>query len=110
MSEEKHDNTNLQEDNTDDNMGAGGNGNAGEGAGNENPEDTLRKVIDGQKATIDTLMEQVESLNGQIAKLVRSQGAKVDDSDNPDKKDEPSSIPENYVYLKDLGAEIGKRD
>lgn len=88
-----------------------GNEGAGDDAGNANPEDTFRKVIEGQKSTIDVLMEQVESLNGQIARLVRTQGTTADDGANPDTlHDEPQPIPENYVYLKDLGSEIGKRD
>ena len=87
-----------------------GNEGAGDNAGNESPEDTYRKVIEGQKSTIDLLMEQVESLNGQIARLVRTQGTPADDGENPDTlHDEPQPMPENYVYLKDLGSEIGKR-
>lgn len=88
-----------------------GNEGAGGDAGDATPEDTFRKVIEGQKTTIDMLMEQVESLNGQIARLVRTQGTPADDGANPDTlHDEPQPMPENYVYLKDLGSEIGKRD
>lgn len=88
-----------------------GNEGAGDNAGDATPEDTFRKVIEGQKSTIDMLMEQVESLNGQIARLVRTQGTPADDGANPDTlHDEPQPMPENYVYLKDLGSEIGKRD
>lgn len=88
-----------------------GNEGAGNNAGNANPEDTFRKVIEGQKSTIDMLMEQVESLNGQIARLVRTQGTRADDGANPDTlHDGPQPVPENYVYLKDLGSQIGKRD
>ena len=46
-----------------------GNEGAGDNAGDATPEDTFRKVIEGQKSTIDMLMEQVESLNGQITRL-----------------------------------------
>lgn len=85
-------------------------GNEGKAGAGENPEDTYRKVIEGQKSTIDMLMEQVESLNGQIARLVRTQGTSADEGQNPDTlHDEPQPMPENYVYLKDLGSEIGKR-
>lgn len=88
-----------------------GNEGAGDNAGNATPEDTFRKVIEGQKSTIDMLMEQVESLNGQIARLVRTQGTPADEGQNPDTlHDEPQPMPENYVYLKDLGSQIGKRD
>lgn len=85
-------------------------GNEGAADAGENPEDTYRKVIEGQKSTIDMLMEQVESLNGQIARLVRTQGTPADDGANPDTlHDEPQPMPEDYIYLKDLGSEIGKR-
>ena len=87
-----------------------GNEGTGDNAGDATPEDTFRKVIEGQKSTIDMLMEQVESLNGQIARLVRTQGTIADDGANPDTlHDDVQPMPENYVYLKDLGSEIGKR-
>lgn len=74
-------------------------------------EDTLKGIIAKQNGTIDTLTDQIESLNAQIAKLVRSSGSTVEDAntDNGFEDDDPTSR-EDYVYLKDLGAEIGKRD
>lgn len=87
-----------------------GNEGAGDNAGEATPEDTFRKVIEGQKSTIDMLMEQVESLNGQIARLVRTQGTTAEGGVNPDTlHDDMQPLPEDYVYLKDLGSEIGKR-
>ena len=86
-------------------------GNEGNADAGENPEDTYRKVIEGQKSTIDMLMEQVQSLNGQIARLVRTQGTPAEGGVNPDTlHDDVQPLPENYVYLKDLGSQIGKRN
>jgi len=81
------------------------------GAGHVSSEDTLKGIIAKQNGTIDTLTDQIESLNAQIAKLVRSSGSQVEgaNTDNGFEDDDPTSR-EDYVYLKDLGAEIGKRD
>ena len=83
-------------------------------AGAETPEDTsgFEKVIERQNATIETLLKQVDSLNDQIARYVRntSTPASVDgDAHIPDERNYDVSIKEDYVYLKDLGGEIGKR-
>ena len=83
------------------------------GAGDA-PEDTLGKyleTINKQQEYINTLIGQVDSLNKQIVSYVRSTGAE------PSKGTEPpdnhaqvrDKLPEDYVYLKDLGKEIGKR-
>lgn len=88
------------------------------GAGASTPEDTpkpenpYQSTIEQQNSTIQALMEQNERLTTQINKLIRNGAAIVDDSstgsasipDNPD-------ITENddYVPLKDLGSEFGKR-
>lgn len=104
--------TELTEDNTDDNMQVNP---ANPSAGEETPEDTqgndFGKVIEAQNKTIETLLGQIESLNGQISKLVRSSGT-VSSAD-PDGDVKPSPAPakgEDYVYLKELGSQIGKRD
>lgn len=117
------DNTDLQEDNNPANLDATGNG-AAQGAGDKAPEDTQgsgvdfsaiieaqRKTIEQQQATISEALEQVSSLNKQIAEYVRSVGSPAPDGQAPDDgtKTPDSRIPEDYTYLKDLGKEIGKR-
>lgn len=109
---EPKNNTNLQEGNTDDNMQATGNA----GAGDTAPEDTAagnayEHTIERQQETINTLLGRIDSLNAQIADYVRSTGSKADEGVNPDDNGQTagSSIPEDYIYLKDLGKEIGKR-
>ena len=82
------------------------------GAG-DSPEDTLGKyqeTIAAQQKQIGTLLEQVNSLNEQIVSYVRSTGAKAEEGKNPDDAGEKPAIGEGYVYLKDLGKEIGKRE
>lgn len=103
---------NLPEDNTDDNMQVNP---ANPSAGAETPEDTqgndFGKVIEAQNKTIETLLGQIESLNGQISKLVRSSGTAS--SADPDGDVKPNPAPakgEDYVYLKELGSQIGKRN
>ena len=83
-------------------------------AGAETPEDTtgFEKVIERQNATIETLLKQVDSLNDQIARYVRNTSTPASDNGNtytPNDRDYDVSIKEDYVYLKDLGWEIGKR-
>lgn len=83
-------------------------------AGAETPEDTVgfEKVIERQNATIETLLKQVESLNDQIARYVRNTSTPASDSGNtytPNEREYDVTIKEDYVYLKDLGGEIGKR-
>jgi hypothetical protein len=104
--------TELPEDNTDDNIIQA---NPSQGAGAETPEDTtgndFGKVIDAQNKTIETLLGQIENLNGQISKLVRSSGTAS--SADPDADVKPNPAPEkgeDYVYLKDLGSQIGRRN
>lgn len=104
--------TGLTGDNPDDNMQVNP---AAPNAGAETPEDTqgneFGKVIDAQNKTIETLLGQIESLNGQISKLVRSNGTAS--SADPDEDMKPIPAPtkdEDYVYLKELGSQIGKHD
>lgn len=84
-------------------------------AGAETPEDTtgFEKVIERQNATIETLLKQVDSLNDQIARYVRNTSTPASDegSANPASiiEYESPTDEEGYVYLKDLGREIGKR-
>lgn len=84
-----------------------------EGAG-EAPEDTLGKyleTINKQQEYINTLIGQVDSLNKQIVSYVRSTGAESSQGTEP--PDNPAQVreklPDDYVYLKELGKEIGKR-
>ena len=88
------------------------------GAGVSTPEDTpnaenpYQSTIEQQNSTIQALMEQNERLTTQINKLIRNGAAIVDDSstgsaslpDNPD-----ITVSDDYVPLKDLGSEFGKR-
>lgn len=85
-------------------------------AGASTPEDTQPEnpyevIIEQQNRTIDTLIAQAESLNAQIVRLLQS-GVQITDgnaqADNGYVND--SALPEDYVPLKDLGAEIGKYD
>ena len=117
------DNTNLQEDNTDATINPTGK-DAAQGAG-ANPEDTragmvdYQAIIDAQTQTIEKqqelveqLLGKVDSMNAQIATYVRSVGAPAPEGGNPPDdgtKPPAGGIPEDYVYLKDLGKEIGKR-
>lgn len=81
------------------------------GAG-EAPEDTLGKyqeTIAAQQKQIGVLLEQVQSLNDQIVSYVRSTGAKAEDNLVPEGGGK-SAFDEDYVYLKDLGKDIGKRE
>lgn len=84
-------------------------------AGEKTPEDTasFEKVIEQQNNTIEALLKQVNSLNDQIARYVRNTSTPTSNEGSAD----PASIiepekptdKEDYVYLKDLGREIGKR-
>lgn len=108
------DNNNLPEGNTDDTMQVAGNTGAGEGT----PEDTAavgsayEATIERQQETINTLLSRIDSLNAQISDYVRSTGSRADEGADPDDNGSATApvIPEDYVYLKDLGREIGKRD
>ena len=79
--------------------------------GEKASEDTVayEKIIAKQDKLIDTLMERVENLQSQITRYVRITSATVEDAPAHDTGESENSIPENYVYLKDLGAQIGKR-
>ena len=80
------------------------------GAGDA-PEDTLGKyqeTITEQQKQISTLLEQVNSLNEQIVSYVRSTGAKAEGNKTPDDVAQKRTFDDDYVYLKDLGKEIGK--
>lgn len=116
------DNTNLSNDNTNGTLDV--TGNAAQGAG-VNPEDTranidYQAIIDAQTKTIEKqqelvsqLLDKVNSVNAQIATYVRSVGAPAPEGSNPPDdgtKPPAGGIPEDYVYLKDLGKDIGKRD
>lgn len=115
-------NTNLQENNTNDNLQIEPNNDTSlNSAGQmDSPEDTqngyasYERVIKSQNATIETLTGQIESLNKQISALVRSSGTSSDNGTynpaiDPDTNSAPI-IPDDYVYLKELGKEIGKRN
>lgn len=84
-------------------------------AGAGTPEDTasFEKVIEQQNSTIETLLKQVNSLNDQIARYVRTTSTPANDNQEntytPNDREYDVTIKEDYVYLKDLGGEIGKR-
>ena len=101
---------NLQTIAQDDNLDAG---QLTQGAGEKTPEDTPRDlgdVVRAQETTISELVNHIESLNSQISKLVRSAGVPSDTQPpEPTLPDNPVDR-EGYVYLKDLGREMGKGD
>lgn len=75
------------------------------------PENPYEVIIEQQNRTIDTLIAQAESLNAQIVRLLQSGVQITDGNAQPDNGYVNDSVlPEDYVPLKDLGAEIGKRD
>lgn len=80
-------------------------------AGTEQPEDTFTETIAKQNETIAALLGQIDSLNAQITNYVRSTGAPASNnqSSNDGFEDFDITLKDDYVYLKDLGAEIGKR-
>jgi hypothetical protein len=85
-------------------------------AGAKTPEDTGAKVdprdkiIEQQTTTIDTLLQRTEQLTKQINSLL-AMGAQINDgkADTVEQTQTHSPIDEEYVPLKDLGAELGKR-
>ena len=85
-------------------------------AGQASPEDAkpdYEGLLKRQNETIAALIEQNKSLNDQIAAFVRNTGSRVDGATQTTgtyEDDTAPAIPENYVYLKDLGAAIGSRD
>lgn len=88
------------------------------GAGASTPEDTpkaenpYQSTIEQQNSTIQALIEQNERLTTQINKLIRNGAAIVDDSStgNTSMPDNPDiTANDDYIPLKDLGSEFGKR-
>ena len=105
---------NLQEETIDASITASADGNT-ESAAVETAEDTHSEdprdaIIEQQNSTIDTLLKRTEELTGQINKLL-SMGVQITDEPTPEETQSiNNTIPEDYVSLKDLGAEIGKHD
>lgn len=79
-------------------------------AGTETPEDTFTETIAKQNETITTLLEQIDSLNAQITNYVRSTGTPASNQSSDGFDDIDITLKDDYVYLKDLGSQIGKRD
>lgn len=86
------------------------------GAGAETPEDTpntLEDLVKSQTETISLLIEQNKSLQKQLRETVRNQGTVIEDADETtgvfENQTPESKLPENYVSLKDLGKEFGKK-
>ena len=112
MADENNDNNNnnLQGNKTPDKMKEPDTAGAG-----KDPEDTTaagnayERTIEKQQETINTLLGRIDSLNAQITDYVRSIGTHVDEGADPNKTGSEQKVPEDYVYLKDLGKEIGKR-
>lgn len=111
MTEEKE---NLQENENDASITASATGNtedsaAAQAAEDTHPADPRDEIINQQNATIDTLLKRTEELTGQINKLI-SMGVQITDEPAPAQVEELNNMPEDYVPLRDLGAEIGKHD
>lgn len=107
-------NENLQEETIDASITASAEGNtadsaAAQAAEDTHPADPRDEIINQQNATIDTLLKRTEELTGQINKLI-SMGVQITDEPAPAQAEELNNMPEDYVPLKDLGAEIGKHD
>lgn len=79
-------------------------------AGSEKPEDTFTETIAKQNETIAALLGQIDSLNAQITNYVRSTGAPASGQSSDGFDDVDITLKDDYVYLKDLGSQIGKRD
>ena len=86
------------------------------GAGTGTPEDTpntLEDLVKSQTETISLLIEQNKSLQNQLRETVRSQGTIIDGANETtgvfENVPPASQLPENYVSLKDLGKEFGKK-
>lgn len=110
-------NENLQTGESTDNIMGTAAGDAAD-AGTNIPEDTdakadpRDKIIEQQTSTIDTLLQRTEQLTKQINNLL-TMGAQINDgrADTGEQTQAPSPIEEEgYVPLRDLGAEIGKKD
>lgn len=112
MSEEKE---NLQEETNDASIMASATGNTEDSAADKTAEDThpadpRDEIINQQNATIDTLLKRTEELTGQINKLI-SMGVQITDGEpTPEQSNDLNNVPEDYVPLRDLGADIGKHD
>ena len=107
-------NGSLQEQKPDASITASAAGNTGDGAAAQAAEDTHQadprdEIINQQNATIDTLLKRTEELTGQINKLI-SMGVQITDGTPGESQSIDNNIPEDYVSLSDLGADIGKRD
>lgn len=108
-------NENLQEESNDVSITPSAVGNTEDSAADKTAEDThpadpRDEIINQQNATIDTLLKRTEELTGQINKLI-SMGVQITDgAPTPEQANDLNNIPEDYVPLKDLGAEIGKHD
>lgn len=109
-------NENLQEETIDASITASAEGNTVDSAAvkqaaeDTHPADPRDEIINQQNATIDTLLKRTEELTGQINKLI-SMGVQITDEPTPEETQSiNNAIPEDYVPLKDLGAEIGKHD
>ena len=106
---------NLQENENDASITASAGGITEDGAAVEGTaEDThlgdpRDEIINQQNSTIDALMKRTEELTGQINKLL-SMGVQITDEPASEQVEELNNIPEDYVPLRDLGAEIGKHD
>ena len=105
----------LQEIENDASITASAEDNTVDGAAAQAAEDTHMadprdEIINQQNATIDTLLKRTEELTGQINKLI-SMGVQITDEPTPEETQSiNNAITEDYVSLKDLGAEIGKHD
>lgn len=89
-------------------------------AGVRAPEDTAtaanpwESIAGQQQDTIEKLTAHIESLNAQIARLVQG-GAQISDAKpaagNPQFMNEmpANTLPDDYVPLRELGREIGKK-
>ncbi len=105
---------NLQEETIDASITASAAGNTEDSAAvkaaeDTHPADPRDEIINQQNATIDTLLKRTEELTGQINKLI-SMGVQITDEPTHEETQSINNIPEDYVPLKDLGAEIGKHD
>lgn len=112
-------NTNLQENNTPvtitptapDNPAANVATNSAEGTTSEDTRTAQQQIIDQQNETITALLERTQSLTNQINELIRN-GAAINDNSTQAQQQPQANTPslaDDYVPLKDLGAEFGKR-
>lgn len=105
---------NLQEETNDVSITASAEGNtvvgaAAQAAEDTHPADPRDEIINQQNTTIDALMKRTEELTGQINKLL-SMGVQVTDDAPAEQTEDINNMPDDYIPLRDLGAEIGKHD